>query len=164
MIKSLGWTVVDLFRVTESNDLALVTGFFKVPLKHTPMPDPSKVLLQAPSTTESEDIMLHLRIAHGDMINVVSQFAVDPDVHAGMRYQLSKPKRLLFIPNMLVSSLGYYHLSQDRESSSPPKVLNASLRRPSVGSITDQMMSKNVNDTAPLSSQSKQEPELSECE
>lgn len=84
MLKSLGWSVVDLFRVSESNELTLITGFLKILLKQTTMPDPSKILLQPPPTAECGNFTLHFRIGHGDMTTVLSQFTVDPDAHAGM--------------------------------------------------------------------------------
>lgn len=89
-IRRYGWTAMQLFRRDQrSNELQLAVGFFKLPLRMTPMPDPSRIQLPITSTnmagaTAATASAVYLRLAHGDMEKEVQEMLVDPDTQAGL--------------------------------------------------------------------------------
>ncbi|DBA01352.1 TPA: LOW QUALITY PROTEIN: hypothetical protein N0F65_001591 [Lagenidium giganteum] len=84
-MRSIGWTAMDLFTVQEGrDDLVLSTGFYKLPIKAPPMPDPSKKVITPPIDDGSTSMMLCLRVAHGHLADAAAQQAIDPDAYSGM--------------------------------------------------------------------------------
>ncbi|KAG3033433.1 hypothetical protein PC121_g3932 [Phytophthora cactorum] len=84
---SLGWTAFGIFKPTSDGELALSLGFFKLPVKQSSMPDPSKILVLPPTPGECGDMRIHIRLVHGERVGEASQMLADPELHAA-RYQL----------------------------------------------------------------------------
>ncbi|ETL28468.1 hypothetical protein L916_18192 [Phytophthora nicotianae] len=84
---SLGWTAFDIFKLTNEGELVLSLGLFKLPVKQSSMPDPSKVHVLPPTPAECGGMRIHIRLVHGESIEEASQMLVDPELHA-VRYQL----------------------------------------------------------------------------
>ncbi|KAL3657350.1 hypothetical protein V7S43_017669 [Phytophthora oleae] len=84
---SLGWTAFDIFKPANESELVLNCGYFKLPVRQSSMPDPSKILVCAPQLGECGDMRIHIRLMPGDRIEEASQMLVEPELHAA-RYQL----------------------------------------------------------------------------
>ncbi|KAG1691303.1 hypothetical protein DVH05_027165 [Phytophthora capsici] len=84
---TLGWTAFDPFKLEDKSELVLNCGYFKLPVRQSSMPDPSKTLVSAPQTGECGDMKMYIRLVPGDRIEEASRILVDPELHAA-RYQL----------------------------------------------------------------------------
>ncbi|KAE9328697.1 hypothetical protein PF008_g16116 [Phytophthora fragariae] len=84
---SLGWTVFEVFKLVNEGELVLASGSFKLPVKQSSMPDPSKTLILPPALNECGDIRLHIRLVHDGRVEEASRLVVNPDLHAA-RYEL----------------------------------------------------------------------------
>ncbi|KAF1776916.1 Cleavage and polyadenylation specificity factor subunit 2 [Phytophthora cactorum] len=82
---SLGWTAFGIFKPTSDGELALSLGFFKLPVKQSSMPDPSKILVLPPTPGECGDMRIHIRLVHGERVGEASQMLADPELHAGIQ-------------------------------------------------------------------------------
>jgi hypothetical protein len=82
----VGWVALNLFRAGgESEAVSLVAGFFKVPVRQPPMPDPSKVSLSPTSQSADTGAMfLYLRVVHGKSAQQADQLVIDSDTHTGI--------------------------------------------------------------------------------
>ncbi|KAG7385620.1 Coiled-coil domain-containing protein 17 [Phytophthora pseudosyringae] len=90
---SLGWTAFDIFKSSSEGELVFKCGFFKLPMKQSSMPDPSKTLVLPPTTGECGDVRIHIRLVHGERVDEGSQMLVDPELHAA-RYQLPDKEKV----------------------------------------------------------------------
>ncbi|GMF36585.1 unnamed protein product [Phytophthora fragariaefolia] len=80
---SLGWTAFDIFKLAGEGELSLVCGSFKLPVKQSSIPDPSKTLVLPPTSNECGDIRIHIRLVHSGRMEEASRMVVDPESQSG---------------------------------------------------------------------------------
>jgi hypothetical protein len=80
---SLGWAAFDVFKLTVEGNVDLTSGCFKLPVKQSAMPDPSKTVVLPPPIGECGDIQVCIRVVHGERAEEASRVLVDPEFHAG---------------------------------------------------------------------------------
>ncbi|KAH7460318.1 hypothetical protein KRP22_008428 [Phytophthora ramorum] len=84
---SLGWTAFDIFKLPSEGELTLACGYFKLPVKQSTMPDPSKTLVLPPTIGDCGEMRIHMRLVQGGRADEASRLPVNPELHAA-RYQL----------------------------------------------------------------------------
>jgi hypothetical protein len=71
-----------------SGELVASSGFFKLPLRNPPMPDPSRAFINAHPYEENGNPFIRVRVMLGNKADDESCMSVDPQLYAGLDQQL----------------------------------------------------------------------------